>query len=217
MPRPAGVRNHDFDEKRAALLGKLTEFALSAALARPSLRQFAIAANQSEPTLRHYFGDRQGMVIEIIAELAIRGSANRKAASEPSANPEDAVRNFMSFATPDVIQDRFTRAHAFGLIEGLADDVVGRAYLDMLLEPSLQIFSAKLKATPGGSQDPDQLRASALVATAPLFLLGLHQHLLRGSSAAPINVERNLSFIQDLLVQAFGTSQEQPHLLKKIA
>jgi AcrR family transcriptional regulator len=217
MPRPAGVRNHDFDEKRAALLGKLTDFALSAALTRPSLRQFAIAANQSEPTLRHYFGDRQGMVIEIIAELAIRGSTNRKAASEPCTSPAEAVRNFLSFATADVIQDRFTRGHAFGLIEGLADDVVGRAYIEMMLDPSLRVFSDKLKGTPGGFQDQDTLLASTLVATAPLFLLGLHQHLLGGASALPVNVDRTLSHIQDLLAAAVEPASEQYFPVQRIA
>ena len=69
MSRPAGARNHDFCEKRTALLDTLTDFALAAALTRPSLRQIAIAANQSEPTLRHYFGDRQGLVLEIIENI----------------------------------------------------------------------------------------------------------------------------------------------------
>ena len=44
MPRPAGVRNHDFEAKKTALLDTLSEFALNDDLRRPSLRQFAIAA-----------------------------------------------------------------------------------------------------------------------------------------------------------------------------
>lgn len=217
MPRPAGVRNQDYDHKRAALLGTLTEYALSAALTRPSLRQFAIAANQSEPTLRHYFGDRQGMVIEIISELARRASSNWKAASEPSPNPEEAVRNFMSIACADVIQDRFTRAHAFGLIEGLADDIVGQAYLERMLEPTLKVFSDKLQATPGGPQDSDKLRASALAATAPLFMLVVHQYLLGGSRSLPINVDGTIAQLQDLLVQVFESSPEEHPNLRRIA
>lgn len=74
MPRPAGARNHDFDEKRAALLDALTDFALSADLRRPSLRQFAQAMNASEPTLRHYFGDRQGLIIEILENIGRKGA-----------------------------------------------------------------------------------------------------------------------------------------------
>jgi AcrR family transcriptional regulator len=204
MPRPAGVRNHDFDEKRAALLGKLTDFALSAALTRPSLRQFAIAANQSEPTLRHYFGDRQGMVIEIISELAARAEPNWQALSQPSMSPAAAVEEFLNHADAATIQERFTRAHAFGMIEGMADGVVGRIYLEMMLEPVLKIFSNKLKATPGGPQGESALRASSLLATAPLFMLGMHQFLLGGSTTVPIDMEETLAKLRDLLSKAFG-------------
>ena len=69
MPRPAGVRNHNFEAKRTALLETLTEFALQDDLRRPSLRQFALAAGASEPTLRHYFRDRQGVVIAILVRI----------------------------------------------------------------------------------------------------------------------------------------------------
>ena len=71
MPRPAGVRNHDFESKRTALLDTLTQFALEDNMQRPSLRQFAIAARASEPTLRHYFRDRQGLIIAILQYIII--------------------------------------------------------------------------------------------------------------------------------------------------
>ncbi|MEO0786583.1 MAG: hypothetical protein AAFY10_12875, partial [Pseudomonadota bacterium] len=75
MPRPAGVRNRDFADKRASLLATLTDFALNSDLRRPSLRQFAIAAEASEPTLRHYFQDRQGVVVAILECIGERGQA----------------------------------------------------------------------------------------------------------------------------------------------
>lgn len=123
----------------------------------------------------------------------------------------------MGFANAGVIQDRFTRAHAFGLIEGLADDVVGQVYLERMLEPTLNVFSDKLEATPGGPQDPERLRASALAATAPLFMLVVHQYLLGGHKTVPINLDRTISHLQDLLVQAFRATEEQSPLLKRIA
>ncbi|HRJ00802.1 MAG TPA: hypothetical protein PKV67_08485, partial [Hyphomonas sp.] len=91
MPRPSGARNHDFDEKRAALLNTLTRYALTADLRRPSLRQFAMAAKQSEPTLRHYFGDRQGLVIEILENLRSRAMPLWIAFEEPSENVDAAL------------------------------------------------------------------------------------------------------------------------------
>ncbi len=217
MARPAGVRNQDYDHKRAVLLGTLTEHALSAALTRPSLRQFAIAAHQSEPTLRHYFGDRQGLVIEIISELAVRAATDWKVMTEPAADQTGAVRDFMAHANSIVVQERFAHAHAFGLIEGLADESVGQAYLERMLEPSLKVFSIKLQSTPGGPQDADLLRASTLAATAPLFMLAVHQVLLGGTRAVPINMDRTLSHLQDLLVHAFETPPEQDLPMRKTA
>jgi AcrR family transcriptional regulator len=125
MPRPAGARNHDFDEKRQALLETLTDFALQASLSRPSLRQFAIAAHQSEPTLRHYFGDRQGLVIEIIEHIASRAEDVWRRVSKPSPDPAAAIQDYLGLAEKGMAHGNFTRAHAFGLIEGFADPVVG--------------------------------------------------------------------------------------------
>lgn len=204
MPRPAGVRNHDFDEKRAALLNTLTDFALKAALDRPSLRQFAIAAHQSEPTLRHYFGDRQGLVIEIIGNLSERAKVTWDMAAMPASGPAAAVTDYLTFAEAGMKQGIFTRVHAFGLIEAFADDVVGKYYLKTMLEPSLKAFSDKLRKTPGAARDEDELRAAALAATAPLFVLGVHQELLGGKNDIPINMSKTFEYLRTWLSAAFA-------------
>lgn len=49
-----------------------------------------------------------------------------------------------------------------------------------MLDPALRAFSDKLAVTQGGPRDQQELLAATLAATAPLFLLGVHQELLGG-------------------------------------
>lgn len=203
MSRPAGARNHDFCEKRTALLDTLTDFALAAALTRPSLRQFAIAANQSEPTLRHYFGDRQGLVLEIIENIGLRSKAVWDLVRAPAANPAEATSEYFSLAEAGMKNGGFTRAHAFGVIEGFADDQAGKAYREKMLDPALRAFSDKLAVTQGGPRDPQELLAATLAATAPLFLFGVHQELLGGRQDEPIDMPKTFGLLQKWMTKAF--------------
>lgn len=206
MPRPSGARNHDFEKKRAALLDTLTEFALNSGVQRPSLRQFAMAAKQSEPTLRHYFVDRQGLVIEIIRSIAARSEQIWALVRAPSKDPATAVSEYIKMTEISFREGMFARSHAFGLVEGLADRVVGRVYLESMLEPALNAFREKLAATPGGPSDKPHLLAATLVATGPLFVLALHQNLLEGRELFPMET----SEIFGILDRWIGASLTPP-------
>jgi AcrR family transcriptional regulator len=206
MPRPSGARNHDFEVKRTALLDTLTEFALNSGVQRPSLRQFAMAAKQSEPTLRHYFVDRQGLVIEIIRNIAVRSEQIWALVRAPAKDPAAAVSEFTKMAAISFREGMFARSHAFALVEGLADRVVGRVYLESMLEPSLNAFSQKLAATPGGPRDKSHLLAATLAATGPLFMLALHQNLLEGREHFPMETGE----IFGILDQWIGASLTPP-------
>jgi len=184
-------------------LDTLTDYALSAALTRRSLRQFAIAAEQSEPTLRHYFGDRQGLVIEIIGNLSKRAQVTWEMDAKPAANPAEAVNDYLTFAQAGMEQGIFNRFHAFSLIEAFADNKVGKVYLEKIMEPSLKAFSDKLRSTPGATRDEAELRAATLLASAPLLVLGMHQDLLGGKHDAPIDVNKTFGFMKDWLSKAF--------------
>ena len=187
MPRPAGVRNHDFAEKREALLNTLTDFALSADLRRPSLRQFAMAASASEPTLRHYFGDRSGLVVAILEHIGKRGAPLWQIISMSSTSPQDAMSEYYRVSEAGMRHGGFVRAHAFGMIEGIADEEAGKAYLTYVLDPALESVAAKLRGTPGAPQEDGALRAAALAALSPLLVMSLHQDLLGGATVNPID------------------------------
>lgn len=187
MPRPVGARNKDFLAKRRALLGKLTDFALSSDLRRPSLRQFALAAGASEPTLRHYFNDRKGVVLAVLAEIGARGSLIWETITTPAIDQETAIIEYFRISEAGMRHGGFVRAHAFGIIEGVADELAGRAYLEHVLEPALEAISEKLKNTPEAPKDPTALRAAAFAALSPMLVISLHQDLLGGNKTGPIS------------------------------
>ena len=202
MARTPGARNHDFEDKRRALLNTLTDFALDADLRRPSLRQFAIAASTSEPTLRHYFTNRRGLILAILELLGERGRPLWEDLSRPAPNPTEALQEFFRVSLADMREGQFVRAHAFGLIEGMADPRAGQAYLNFLFEPALDSVCLKLHETPGSPTEPGELRAAGLAVLSPLLVLCLHQDVLGGEEHAPIDSAQIISYLEEWL----GTS-----------
>lgn len=204
MARTPGARNHDFESKRAALLDILTDFALDGEFHRPSLRQFALAAGTSEPTLRHYFTDRQGLVIAILETIGQRGPAIGIFASVPAPGPTEALQECLRASLDGLRKHGQMRAHAFGLVEGAACPRAGRAYLDHVLEPELGAICRKLEATPGCPREPDTLRAAALATLSPVLVMSLHQDLLGGHVAAPLDGLRVVSHLETWLGSALA-------------
>ena len=205
MPRPAGVRNHDFEAKKAALLDALSEFALNDDLRRPSLRQFAIAAKASEPTLRHYFKDRQGLVIAILQHIHRRAIPLWDVIATGSSDTAAAVAEYFRVTEAGLTHGGFARAHAFGIIEGMADETVGQAYLEYLLDPALKAVADKMDATPGKPETENERRASAFMMLSPILVMTLHQQLLGGKDASPVDSQGFLKLMQGWL--ASGLSQ----------
>ncbi|MEO1405836.1 MAG: hypothetical protein AAFV54_05020, partial [Pseudomonadota bacterium] len=187
MPRQAGSRNKDFEEKRQELVRALTEHALTADIRRPSLREFAQSCSVTEPTLRHYFTDRQGTVLAIIDEIARRGKVIWEALATPAPSVDEALETYFTISNMGIRDGGFIRAHAFGIIEGLADPDIGRAYLTLILEPSLQSVMNKIRLSSKHTIPNDELRSIALAAFSPLLLASLHQDLLGGRDTAFIN------------------------------
>lgn len=204
MPRPAGVRNHDFAEKRADLIRRLTDYALNSDLQRPALRQFAQALSTSEPTLRHYFGDRSGVITAVLEEIGRRGQGVWSVISTPSSDLKTAIEEYFRVSEAGMRHGGFVRAHAFGLIEGLADPVAGRAYLKFVLDPALKAISDKLTGTPGSIKSENQHSAAALALFAPLLMMALHQDLLEGKSSHPLDRDGIIEMLQDFMKQGLS-------------
>ena len=78
----------------------------------------------------------------------------------------------------------------------MADEVVGQAYLDSLLDPALQAVVDKMDATPGKPETMDERRASAFLMLSPILVMTLHQQLLGGNEASPSNTQGFLRMMQ---------------------
>lgn len=206
MARTPGARNYNFDAKRAALLDSVIDFALSGDIRRPSLRQLALAAETSEPTLRHYFTDRKGLVIAVMAELGERAQPIWEALAEPSDSVEEAVSDCFRHALNRMSDDIFVRMHAFGMVEGMADGDVGQAYLEHVLEPSLDCVCTKLAGTPGSPDDAGEIRTAAIAMFSPVIMMSLHQHLLGGRAVAPLDDQSTVQHLSNWLSGAFTES-----------
>jgi len=193
MPRPAGVRNHDFVSKRTALLDTLSQFALDHYMQRPSLRQFAISAGASEPTLRHYFRDRQGLIIALLQHISLQARDHWDEISAGSTDTPKAVQDYFRVTQAGFVEDGFARAHAFGIVEGMADETIGHAYLEYLLDPALEVVSQKLASTPGGPVDKSDQRMAAFMLLSPVLVMTLHQKMLGGEGHSPLNSDDFIS------------------------
>jgi AcrR family transcriptional regulator len=203
MPRPLGRRNPDYEEKRDRLIQDLTEYVLRTELTRPSFRQLAMAGQVAEPTLRHYFGDRETVACEILRVLGGRAEPLIKAVAQPSTSMDGAVDGYVQLSRAGVAHGAFARAHAFGLVEGVADENVGKAYLETLLEPSLQALEERLSPHMASASAPEK-RAAALMVFAPMLLAVLHQQLLGGAQATPIDLDDLFSALSRLVVNGLG-------------
>lgn len=189
MGRPHGKRNPDYENKRANLVAGLVDYVLAADLVRPSFRQMAAAGSVSEPTLRHYFGERGQVTTSILSELGKRAKPFIDRAAIPFANGESTIRDYIDLCRAGVAHGGFGRAHAFGLIEGLADAQAGEHYLTQLLEPSLAAIEHKVTPFLPNDANPNHKRAMALMIFAPILLLILHQTLLSGDKSAPLDID----------------------------
>lgn len=184
-------------DRQRELLDMLSVAAVADRSGPVSLRQFAIRAGVSEPTLRHFFKDRQGVVIAILHHFARQADAWLGRSAEPGASLEKSVRGYLDLALQGFDNSLFVQAHAFALVESIHDPVVGRAYLDIVVEPSLKAIEARLASgvDPDG-KNPERVRHSALTLYSTMLFAILHQRLLHGDEARPLDMN---GFFADLV------------------
>ncbi|MCG8442484.1 MAG: TetR/AcrR family transcriptional regulator [Caulobacterales bacterium] len=204
MARPRGVRNPDFEQKRNRLIEALTNHVLAADLKRASLRQFAQAAGVSEPTLRHYFEDRRGVVCAILKRIAERTREFLEPDSVASFDYHGVLHDQAGRTLDAVSGGMFVRAHVFGLIEGAADEELGRLYVTTLLEPALSAFEEGMAAfLDPADPDSQRRRAAALMFFGPMLLTSIHQRLLGGETHDPIDMGALFSEFADAVARAY--------------
>ena len=208
MVRTKGARNENHDERRAALLAALRE-RLRAPGPAPSLRELARAADVTVPTLRHYFADRDGVVLAVMAEELAGGSGPGgplEIAATPSGPFAESVRDLLAHADAGFVHGGLTDAHAVGLVEGLRSDAIGPNYLALALDPTVDAFAERLRAHQARGEmraDADP-KAAALQLLSPLVVARLHQDRLAGAAGNPLDVSAMLDQQAEAFVRGYA-------------
>ncbi len=209
MGRPAGSRNLDHDRTRDELVRRLSSAIEASDRYDMSFRELAAAAGVSPPTLRHYFGNREAVlvaVLERIHEQGLRYVAEGAAAERGPVR--QALRWFLGY-----LVEGWSRgvgaAHALGLTQGIGNAVLGPAYLRTLLEPTLQAAEARIALHMARKEiGPCDARLAAVELVSPVLVVLLHQHALGGQGMRHLAVGPFLDEHVDRFLRAFGPAAE---------
>jgi len=208
MPRPPGTRNQDFAEKRRALIDKLTWFVLREDAERPSLRQLAIAAETSEPTLRHYFTDRSGAIVAILAHVHEISEFMRDRARQPAGSVADSLKDYQAMIAEYREDTPYLQAHAFGIRESMSDPQARKAYLEYIVEPSVDALAERLIKTQGGPGDFQTARAAAFMLMSSTVFMLMHQRLLDGEIHKPVDMDAYFTLVRNWMLQGLENDPE---------
>lgn len=210
MGRPSGTRNPDFEATRAALVR-----AMAARLGEPdgpraSLRELAAAAGVSASTLRHYFGTREGALAAVLAHWHEQGRPYMLAVATGPLPPVGASLAGLLREVGEAFQ-RFglDQVFAVGLAVGLRQEALGPAYLNEVLDPTLEAVEARLaRHVARGELVAADMRHMALSLMAPPLLALLHQGALGGTRCRPLDYARLCEEHLAGFLRAYGTGRE---------
>jgi AcrR family transcriptional regulator len=197
MARVKGSRNADYEKERARLLEAVRVRMLEPDGAQASFRELAEVAGVSVATLRHYFGTREALLADVMAEMHRQGLPYLHAAA---TEPHGPVRESLQWFLQQLLvgwRMGVGAIHAFGLTAGVGHETLGPAYVQELLEPTLQAAEARLsRHIADGELRHCDVRHAALELVCPVVLGLLHQVQLSGTRCRPLDVER---FLEDHL------------------
>jgi AcrR family transcriptional regulator len=191
MGRAKGIRNDDYEASRAALLSTLADHMVTSPSFEPSMRAMALIACVNVNTLRHYFGDRNTLLAELLRTLHRRGEPLLlDAVINVPATLEASTTEFVDLIVVGWSYG-LSAIHSIGLRSGLLDDVLGPVYVEQVLEPTLKACEARLaRHVAEGVLAPCDLRHASLALVAPVILALLHQGPLGGATCRPLDLAR---------------------------
>lgn len=206
--RTHGAKNADHEAKRRAMVALITPLVMSAAPARPSLREMARAAGVSVNNLRHYFGTREGVLEAVFEALGIAGEFHIERALGFTDLPvSEGLRLLLVDIVGGWTPDQLGGLHRSGFSEGLGSDSLGPAYLEHLLEPTLVLAERMLEIWRERGElsfPPGQLRVAGLALMAPLLLALLHQRGLGGEGCRPLDFDGFVQAHVDGFLRGWG-------------
>ncbi len=206
MGRPPGSRNAGFDQRRAELLRGVRARLMEPDGARASFRELSSAAGVGPATMRHYFGTRIGVLEAALEQIHTEGLPYLMRVTQPPDAPlRESIEPLMKMVIFGM-RGGLGQVHALGLAAGLRDPDLGPAYLDRVLEPTLQAFEARLAhhAARGELRPGVDLRVAALALLSPILLGMLHQQELSGVRCRPLDADALLEAHLDAWLRGYG-------------
>jgi AcrR family transcriptional regulator len=176
----------------------------------PSLHDISRASGASIPTLKHYFGDRSGAIAAAL--LGVREDATEHFASLSDPGDMPLAQSLVTVAANLAAAWRefgVGALFASGIAAGISDAAAGPAYVNGVLEPTVQAIERRLRvhAERGElclAQDELPIRTAALAFVSPLLVVLLHQHELSGATCRPLDLPAFLQIHVDGFVRAYG-------------
>lgn len=206
MARPRGSRDRDYAEKRSALLAAARAHLSAPEGRRASWRDIAAACGVSLPTLRHYFGNRQSLVAEIMVTARGEGERYLWLAAQPSGPFAQSIADLIGMISQGLSRGVLP-LQVIGLGEGFADRSAGSAYLSHVLEPILGAIAARLEAHVAlGEMRQVDPRFAAIALLSPVLVAHLHQHALGGAADFPMAIASHDAALVDGFVRAYSTA-----------
>lgn len=183
MARRRGSRNADYDAARR----ELTEQLRVALTSDPSLslRGMARAAGVTLLTLKHYFGPRDAILTAVFGAIRADGAPHLKQAAVAKLGDVEASLEELL----DGIVTGWTAGLDVVYVLGLAVGVGGPAFLEQIVEPTLQAVETRIgRHMSAGELERANVRVAALQLVAPLLLALIHQDALSGRKSRPLEV-----------------------------
>ncbi len=189
MTRPLGSINIRHRERREELLRRVSDRLLEARGAKISFKEMATSADVSIPTLRHYFGSRDVLVQTVFTAIHDVGRPYLARAANAVFSFPASMEEAASSLLEGVRRGGTHRIHALGLTEGFDHKTLGPAYLDSILEPSLQALETRFAAhQQRGEMIQTSPRHAAIAFISPLLIAALHQYKLEGLKVRPMSL-----------------------------
>ncbi len=156
-----------------------------------SFRELARAIGVTVPTLRHYFGDRDGVIVAAFDAMMRDGQEHVHAVAQAELGEvEESLAWFTKYFVQGWRQFGVGRLFGGALAISLGSKVRGPAYVNAILEPTLQALEARLAVHGDRGElavaDP---RYAALALLSPVILALLHQDQLHGDTCRPLDID----------------------------
>lgn len=210
--RTYGAKNADHQAKRAQMVAAIAPMVLAAAPNRPSLREMSKAAGVSVNNLRHYFGTRECVLEAVFQAMRVRGEAHIQRALAFAELPvavglRELVGQLVESWTPQALGG----LHCSGISEGVGSESLGPAYIDNVLEPTVDVVERMLAIWQArGEIEVEDLRTAALAVLAPVVLALLHQRGLGGHRCRPLDFEVFLDHHVAGFLRGYGVGSRLP-------